>query len=87
MSVALNRVVVDALKSREVPIIDLSRALCEVKGIEQVEMQVMEVDADTETVKIVFKGDNVNYEAMVETMEQFGTVIRSIDEISISKSK
>jgi len=78
--------VVDALKSRDIPIIELSKALCEVRGIGEVEMQVMEVDANTETVKIVFKGDDVDYDAAVETMRQYGTVIRSIDEISMSKS-
>jgi len=82
----LNRMVVDALKSRDIPIIELSKALCEVRGIGEVEMQVMEVDANTETVKIVFKGDDVDYDAAVETMRQYGTVIRSIDEISMSKS-
>ncbi len=87
MPATLNRMVVDALKSRDIPIIELSKALCEVRGIGEVEMQVMEVDANTETVKIVFKGDDVDYDAAVETMRQFGTVIRSIDEISMSKSE
>ncbi len=86
MPATLNRMVVDALKSRDIPIIELSKALCEVRGIGEVEMQVMEVDANTETVKIVFKGDDVDYDAAVETMRQYGTVIRSIDEISMSKS-
>ncbi|MFQ5870924.1 MAG: DUF211 domain-containing protein [Candidatus Geothermarchaeales archaeon] len=86
MPATLNRMVVDALKSRDIPIIELSKALCEVRGIGEVEMLVMEVDADTETVKIVFKGDDVDYDAAVETMRQYGTVIRSIDEISMSKS-
>ena len=86
MPATLNRMVVDALKSREISIIELSKALCEVRGIGEVEMQVMEVDANTETVKIVFKGDDVDYDAAVETMRQYGTVIRSIDEISMSKS-
>jgi len=78
--------VVDALKSRDIPIIELSKALCEVRGIGEVEMLVMEVDADTETIKIVFKGDDVDYDAAVEMMRQYGTVIRSIDELSMSKS-
>lgn len=86
MPATLNRMVVDALKSRDIPIIELSKALCEVRGIGEVEMLVMEVDADTETVKIVFKGDDVDYDAAVETMRQYGTVIRSIDEIGMSKS-
>lgn len=86
MAVCIRRIVVDALKPREVPIVELSKVLCNVGGAEQVDIIVAEVDAKTETVKVTLKGEDINYEEMVGTMDQFGAVIRSIDEISTHKS-
>lgn len=82
----IRRIVVDALKSREIPLIDLSKALCSIDGTDEVDIVVTEVDAKTETIKITLRGTNVSYEGLLNIIEDYATVIRSIDEINIYRT-
>ena len=83
----LKRVVIDSLKPREITILDLSTALCEVEGVEEVDITVVEVDEKTETVKLNVTGSNVNYEGIAKGMSDHGASIRSIDEINVRKAE
>jgi len=83
--VAIRRLVVDVLKARENPLIDLSQALARVEGIEEVDVIVTEVDAKTETMRIILRGPDVNYEAMSKVLTDNGATLRSIDEINVAR--
>ena len=87
ISVSIKRLVLDSLKPRETSIIDLSKAICKVEGVEEVDITVTEVDARTETIKLTVRGTNVNYEKLSETLNHYGATIRSIDEINVGKLK
>ncbi len=82
----IKRIVVDALKSREIPLIDLSKALCKIEGTDEVDIVVTEVDTTTETIKITLRGSNVSYEGFLTIIEDYATVIRSIDEINLHRT-
>lgn len=84
--VKVKRLVIDALKSREESIIELSKALCEINGTEEVDITVTEVDARTETVKIVMRGSNINFDKISKVITDRGAIIRSIDEINVFKT-
>jgi len=84
--VSIRRLVLDSLKPRETSIIELSQALCSVDGVDEVDITVTEVDVKTETIKLVIRGSNINYEEISKTMMDHGAIIRSIDEISVSRS-
>ncbi len=83
MSVSIKRLVIDALKPREVNIVDLSKALCQVHGTQEADVVVTEVNAKTETIKVVVRGANIDYEGMVKAMNDFGASIRGVDEVNI----
>lgn len=85
MSVVIRRLLVDALKPREISIVDLSKALCEVDGVEKVDAVITEVDAETETVKLSIIGPNIEYEKLMDVMGDYGLAVRSIDEVSVSR--
>lgn len=86
MVVKTKRLVIDVLKSREESIIELSKALCETEGTEEVDIVVTEVDAITETVKIIIRGFNINYDDVSKVITDHGATIRSVDEINVYKS-
>ncbi len=86
MAVAIKRILLDALKPRESSIIDLSKALGSVDGVEAVDIVVSEVDAKTETIKVTIRGLRVNYEDASKVMDKFGVSIRGVDEISVIKT-
>lgn len=87
LPVAITKMVIDSLKPRETAIVDLSRALCEVDGVEEVEITVTEVDVKTETVKIVVRGPNIDYDEIARVVGEYGATIRSVDEITVSKAQ
>lgn len=83
----MRRMLIDALKPHEVSIVDLSKRLCELDGVDGVNITVTEVDAETETVKINIVGSNIDYEYVRQVMDYYGLAIRSIDEVSVIKAK
>ena len=86
MAVEIKRILLDALKPRESSIIELSKALGSVDGVEAVDILVSEVDAKTETIKVTIRGLRVNYEDASKVMDKFGVSIRGVDEISVTKT-
>lgn len=87
MTVNIRRLVVDSLKPRESSILELSRTICEVNGVEEVDINVTEVDVKTETIKLIIRGTNIDYNGITESLNNNGATIRSVDEISVSKTK
>ena len=85
MSVAIKRVLLDALKPRELSIIELSKAVGSVYGIEEVDIIVSEVDSKTETIKVTVRGSQIDYNAVSKVMERYGVSVRGVDEISVAR--
>ncbi|MEM0233360.1 MAG: DUF211 domain-containing protein [Candidatus Nezhaarchaeales archaeon] len=87
MSISIRKVLIDALKPREVPITELSKAICAAKGVKEVDVIVTEVDAKTETVKITIVGTNIDFDEVVRIISQNSAAIRSIDQVTVYKTK
>lgn len=86
MSVVVKRLLLDALKSRELSIVKLSKALASVRGVEEVDIVVIEVDSETETIKVTVRGPQIDYNKLWETMKKQGVSLKGVDEISVAKS-
>jgi hypothetical protein len=87
LTVNVKKLTLDSLKPREPSIRVLSTAVWEVDGVEEVNITVIEVDANTETIKIVVQGSNVDYDEVCETIQNHGAVVRSVDEILVRESE
>lgn len=87
MSISIRKLLIDALKPREVPITELSKAICAAKGVKEVDIVVTEVDAKTETVKITIIGSNIDFDEVVRIISQNSAAIRSIDQVTAHKTK
>lgn len=83
----IKRLVIDALKPREVSIMDLSKSICGLEGVEEVSVVVTEVDVRTETIKIMVSGNDIDFEKMIDSITENGVSVRSIDEVSLSRFK
>jgi hypothetical protein len=86
VTVHIKRMVIDSLKPRETTILDLSKAICGVDGVDEVDITVTEVDVKTETIKLTIKGKDVDYDDITNIMQQNSAVIRSVDEINVGKA-
>ena len=87
MSIYIRRVLIEADKPRETLLVDLSRAICSVDGVEECNMVVTDVDVKRETVKLTVRGPNIEYAGITKIMQEHGVSIKGVDEISVSKTK
>jgi len=87
MSIHIRRVLIEALKPRETPLVELSQAICSVNGVEECDMVVTDVDAKTETIKLTVRGPNIEYDGIAKIMQEHGMSIKGVDEISVSKKQ
>jgi len=87
MTIHIRRVLIEALKPRETPLVELSQAICSVNGVDECDIVVTDVDVKTETIRLTVRGANIEYEGMSKVLHDNGISIKGIDEISVSKAK
>ncbi|MBU3966689.1 MAG: DUF211 domain-containing protein [Euryarchaeota archaeon] len=85
MPVVIKRLLLDVLKPRESSIIELSKVICSINGIDEVEIIVSEVDSKTETLKVTIKGSQIDYGEVMKVIDKHGVSIKGVDEISAIK--
>jgi hypothetical protein len=86
MSVVVKKLLLDALKSRELSIIELAKALGLVEGVNDVNIVVVEVDSNTETLKLTIDGSQINYGQIQEVIQHYGVSLKGVDEVSVTKA-
>jgi hypothetical protein len=81
----VRRLVLDVLKPLEPTIIQLAQQLSELPGVEAVNISIVEIDRRVENAKITIEGTSLVYESVVETIQQNGGTLHSIDEVVAGK--
>ena len=79
------RLVLDVLKPLEPNIIELSRVLSELAGVDAVNISIYEIDRRVENAKITVEGSDINYDLVLSTIEDEGGTVHSIDEAVAGK--
>jgi uncharacterized protein len=81
----IRRLVLDVLKPHEPTNIEVASAIGDLQDVDGVNLSLYEVDQQTENVKITIEGTNVNYNLVLQTIENLGGVVHSVDEIIAGK--
>ncbi len=81
----IRRLVLDVLKPHHPSIVELSQHLSILDGTSGVNITIIEVDQDTETVKITIEGNAIIFEDVEATITEAGAVIHSVDSVSTGK--
>jgi hypothetical protein len=87
LTIHIRRILIDALKPRETVLVELSRAICSVGGVDECDVTVTEVDAKTDTIKLTARGPDIDYDEIIRIMQNNGVSVRGVDEISVAKTK
>jgi len=77
--------VLDVLKPHQPSILELSKLLGELDGVSSVNTVLREVDADTETVVLSIEGPRLDYDSVLDVIEQCSASVHSVDEVSVEK--
>lgn len=81
----IKRLVLDVLKPHHPSIVELSQRLSVLEGISGVNISIIEVDQDTETVKITVEGNAIIFDDVETSITEAGAVIHSVDSVSTGK--
>lgn len=81
----VRRLVLDVLKPLDPTIIDLSRVLSELPGVDAVNISIYEIDRRVENAKITVEGSDLNYEMIQQVIGDEGGTVHSIDEAVAGK--
>jgi len=77
----LIRVVLDILKPHEPIIASFAKYLSEIQGVEGVNITLMEIDKETENIKVTMQGDDLDFDEITKAIEEYGGSIHSVDEV------
>lgn len=81
MSRGLKLIVLDCLKPHKPLLPDLAMKLIELPGVFNVNITLVEVDTNTESVKISIEGIELDYSLIRDTLKKYSTVVHSIDQV------
>ncbi|MCL4438566.1 MAG: DUF211 domain-containing protein [Candidatus Thermoplasmatota archaeon] len=82
----VRRVILDVDKGLNRPtLLDLAATIEQVPGVEAVNVSVTEMDMETMGTIITVEGTMINYEALINSIEDIGAVIHSVDEIAVGR--
>ncbi len=81
----LIRIVLDILKPHEPNIPYFAKYLSELEGVDGVNVTLMEIDKETENVKVTMQGNDLNFDKINDAIKQYGGSIHSVDEVVAGK--
>ena len=84
--VKIKRVVLDILKPHHPNALDFAQAIAEIGAEYRVNLTVIEVDENTETLQVVVEGDAINFDSIQDAVNGMGGSLHSIDQVEVYNS-
>ncbi|MDD3985935.1 MAG: DUF211 domain-containing protein [Methanobacterium sp.] len=81
MAKGLIRIVLDILKPHEPIIPSFAKYLSEINGVDGVNMTLMEIDKETENIKVTIQGNDLDFDEISKAIKEYGGSIHSVDEV------
>jgi hypothetical protein len=79
----ITHIVLDVLKPHQPPLPEFAAFLGEMDGITRVDISVVEMDENTESLRIIVDGVGLDYEAIRSHMARQGAEIHSVDQVVV----
>lgn len=82
---SLSKIVLDVLKPHVPSLVEFSSEVSKVNGVRRVNAVLVEVDAETDSIKLTVEGEGINYEELETAVKRLGAAIHSIDEVVVDR--
>ncbi len=80
---SVKRVILDVLKPHQPNALEFCQAIAKGGSDYRVELTVLEVDENTETVQVKVEGSAIDFEAIQSIINDMGGSLHSIDEVEV----
>jgi len=80
---SVQRLVLDVLKPHQPNALEFARAIAALGENYQVDIRVVEVDEQTETLEVAIEGDELDFERISDAISEIGASLHSIDEVAV----
>ena len=80
----VRHLVLDVLKPHQPNVLEFARAIASVGEDYRVEIRVVEVDEQTETLQLSISGTALDFDAISAVIDENGGSLHSIDEVSVA---
>jgi len=81
---SVKRLILDVLKPHQPNILDFARAIASLGEDYQVDIHVLEVDEQTETINVLIEGHSLDFDLISNAINENGASLHSIDEVSVT---
>ena len=82
--VNVKRLVLDVLKPHQPNALDFARAIAALGADYRVDIKVLEVDEQTETIFVSIQGEQLDFDLISRAISENGASLHSIDEVSVA---
>jgi hypothetical protein len=82
----IRKLVLDVLKPHHPNALTFAAALADLGTDYKVKLTVVEVDEKTETTSLVLEGGDIQFDLIIEAIEQMGASMHSIDEVEVDSA-
>jgi uncharacterized protein len=81
----IRRLVLDVLKPHQPTMLTLADRLGDLEGVVGVDLTLLEIDSKVENIKVTLEGDDVDFQAVAEVIQDAGGSVHSIDKVSTGR--
>jgi hypothetical protein len=83
---AVRRLVIDVLKPHDPPLLLFTDQLAEIESVEGVTSSLIELEQEVQNVKRTFESEDLDFEAIEDTIENLGGSVHSVDQVACGDS-
>ena len=81
----IKNIVLDVLKPHSPPLPEFATFISKLDGVNKVDINLVEINEKTESLKVTLNGSNIKFYALKELMKKCGAVIHSVDQVMAEK--
>lgn len=81
----IKKVVLDVLKPHQPAIPEFASRIVSCNGANRVNVSLAEIDQNTESIKVLVEGNDINLETIRTCIEEMGATIHSVDEVDVAR--
>lgn len=81
----IRRLVLDVLKPHQPTMLTIADKLGDLDGVIGVDLTLLEIDSKVENIKITLEGDDIDFQAVAEVIQDAGGSVHSIDKVSCGR--